>query len=330
VTRLAVSDLTLRYESGGYEVTPVKDLSFEAGDGELVLLLGASGCGKTTLLSALASLLSPVSGSIRIGDVEVTELRGPALADYRRRCIGVVFQAFNLVSSLTAQDNVAMALWNDGRTGRQGRARAAELLGQLGLEDRLRHRPAQLSGGQQQRVAIARALALEPLLLLADEPTAHLDHVQVESVLSLLRAIAAPGRVVVIATHDERLLPMADRVVELSTHTLAGPQGPVRRELADGEVLFDEGDDGDYVYVVEEGEVAIVRRRADGHEEVLTRLGPGRYFGELAPLYGTRRSASARAVRPTVVTGYGVQDFRRIGGAARLADRFGEAPRHLG
>ena len=291
MTALKVRDVTLRYVTGGYEVTPVRDLSFEADDGELVLLLGASGCGKTTLLSALASLLAPAAGSIKLDDIEVTALRGSALAEYRRRSIGVVFQSFNLLASLTAQDNVAMAFWNNGYTGRQGRARAAERLGQLGLEDRLHHRPAQLSGGQQQRVSIARALALDPSMLLADEPTAHLDHVQVESVLHLLRTIAAPGRIVVIATHDERLLPLADRVVELSVRTLAGPVEPVRRELAEGDVLFSEGDPGDYVYVVERGEVALVRRRRDGTDEVFARVGPGSYFGELAPLYGTLRSA---------------------------------------
>jgi len=324
VSALVVRDVTLRHQSGGYEVTPVRRLSFEAADGELVLLLGASGCGKTTLLSALGSLLRPTEGSILVGEVEVTTLEGRALSEYRRRSVGVVFQSFNLLPSLTAQDNVAVALWNDGCSGRQGRARAAEILGQLGLDDRLHHRPSELSGGQQQRVAIARAVALDPQLLLADEPTAHLDHVQVESVLRLLRSIAGPGRVVVIATHDERLLPLADRVVELSAHTLAGPTAPIRRELGDGEVLFAEGDPGDYVYVVEQGEIELVRRRADGSEERFTRVGPGQYFGELAPLYGTLRSASARAVRASVVCGFGVQEFRRLGGAASLAERFGE------
>jgi putative ABC transport system ATP-binding protein len=330
MTALKVREVTLRYVTGGYEVTPVRDLSFEADDGELVLLLGASGCGKTTLLSALASLLAPAAGSIRLDDVEVTALRGSALADYRRRSIGVVFQSFNLLASLTAQDNVAMAFWNNGYTGRQGRARAAERLEQLGLEDRLHHRPAQLSGGQQQRVSIARALALDPLMLLADEPTAHLDHVQVESVLHLLRTIAAPGRIVVIATHDERLLPLADRVVELSVRTFAGPVEPIRRELAGGDLLFSEGDPGDYVYVVERGEVALVRRRRDGTDEVFSRVGPGSYFGELAPLYGTLRSATAKAIVPTVVVGYGVQEFRRVGGASRLEDHFGQTAQHAG
>ena len=120
----------------------------------------------------------------------------------------MVYQSFNLIPSLTALDNVAVASWNAGASGRAGRNRAREVLETLGLSDRLRHRPSDLSGGEQQRVAIARALCLDPQLLLADEPTAHLDELQVEGVLRLLRDSARPGRMVIVATHDDRLLPL--------------------------------------------------------------------------------------------------------------------------
>ena len=277
-----------------------------------MLLLGASGCGKTTLLSALASLLRPASGSIRVGDVEVTELRGAALTAYRKRTVGVAYQSFNLVPSLTSLDNVAVAAWNTGASGQEGRARARAVLESLDLADRLKHRPADLSGGEQQRVAIARALCLDPPLLLADEPTAHLDEMQVEGVLRLLRDAARPGRVVVVATHDDRLLPLADRVVELTPRRQPVHLEPVQVTLAKGEVLFAQGDAGDVAYVVDDGEVELVRERDDGTQEVVQRAGVGRYFGELAPLFGLRRTATARATTDTVVTAFTPHDLRTL------------------
>ncbi|MGI9031987.1 MAG: ATP-binding cassette domain-containing protein [Ilumatobacteraceae bacterium] len=304
-------DLALEYERGGYVVRPIDGLDLDAADGELVLLVGASGCGKTTLLSALASLLRPAAGTIHVGDVDVTALAGTTRDDYRRRGVGIVFQAFNLLSALTAVDNVAVPLWNDGAGGGRARRRAEELLTDLGLGDRLHHRPAMLSGGQQQRVAIARALALDPPLLLADEPTAHLDAAHVEHVRGVLRRAAAPGRVVVVATHDERLLPIADQVVELSAARETAVE-PERLELATGEVLFREGEPGDVAYVVEEGRIELVRRLADGTEELVLDAGPGRWFGELAPMYGLARTATARAAEPSVVTACSPQQLRKL------------------
>jgi putative ABC transport system ATP-binding protein len=276
-----------------------------------VLLLGASGCGKTTLLSMFARLLTPTSGSITFGDIDVTGLSGTGLVEYRRRTVGIVFQAFNLIPSLTARENVQIAVQSAKVPARAAKARAEELLRQVGLEDRMTHRPADMSGGQQQRVAIARALAHDPPLVLADEPTAHLDYIQVDGVLRLLRELAQPGRVVVVATHDERLLPLADRVVELTSRAAGDARPPERVELAPGEVLFRQGDPGDLVYVVESGDVEIFRETSDGPDERVTVIEPGGYFGELAPMFGLRRSAGARALGGTVVcTGYSLRDFR--------------------
>jgi putative ABC transport system ATP-binding protein len=308
---LEVRDLTIEYTSGGYKVRPINDLSIDVASGELVLLLGASGCGKTTLLSALATLLTPTSGMIRVAGIEVTRLRGPALVEYRRKTVGVVFQAFNLIPSLNARENVEVPLRAAGASRRDARARAEELLAHVGLVDRMDHRPGDLSGGQQQRVAIARALAHDPPLVLADEPTAHLDYIQVDGVLRLLRELAQPGRVVVVATHDDRLLPLADRVVELSARAVADARPPAQVELAAGQVLFHEGDPGDLVYVVESGEVELVRELATGGEELVHLSQPGGYFGELAPMFGLRRSATARARDAAVVTGYSLRDFRQ-------------------
>jgi putative ABC transport system ATP-binding protein len=310
MSTLELRDVTIEYSSGGYVVRPIHHLDLDVPDGQLVLLLGASGCGKTTLLSALASLLRPARGSIRVGDVEVTQLRGAALAEYRRRTVGVVYQSFNLVPSLNALDNVAVAAWNAGASGRAGRARAQTVLESLDLGDRLKHRPSDLSGGQQQRVAIARALCLDPPLLLADEPTAHLDELQVEGVLRLLRDAACPGRVVVVSTHDDRLLPLADRVVELTPRHRPAHVEPKQLTLSKGEVLFAQGEEGDVAYVVDSGEIELVLERDDGTEEVVHRATAGQYFGELAPLFGLRRSATARAATDAVITAFTPHDLR--------------------
>ena len=313
---LTVRDLGVEYSSGGYRVRPLDHLDLDIAEGELVLALGASGCGKTTLLSALASILTPTSGSILLqhGDraTEVTALRGAELTAYRRSSVGIVFQAFNLVPSLTAVENVAAPLLIAGTSRRRALERARTLLADVDLSDRLDHRPGGLSGGQQQRVAIARALAADPPLVLADEPTAHLDYVQVEGVLRLLRSLAGPGRIVVVATHDERLLPMADRIIELSPRVAPGQTARIERSLEAGEVLFRQGDPGDLVYVVESGAVEVSRERVDGPDEVVARYGPGQYFGELAPLYGLRRSATARAAEPTTVVGHPPVEFRHL------------------
>jgi putative ABC transport system ATP-binding protein len=312
MAELEVRGLTVQYASGGYVVRPIDGLDLQVPSGELVLLLGASGSGKTTLLSVLAGILTPAEGTIRFGDVEVTGLRGGALTDYRRHTVGIVFQSFNLVPSLTALENVQAPLWAAKVKAEATRARARQLIEQVGLADRADHRPSDLSGGQQQRVAIARALAHDPPLLLADEPTAHLDYIQVESILRVLRELASPGRVVIVATHDERLLPLADRVVEMTPRAPSDAQIVKHLVLEPGQTVFEQGDRSDLVYVIEEGEVEIVRVRDDGAEERLASLGESRYFGELGPLFGLRRSATARAVTRAVVTGYPVRDFRHL------------------
>ena len=262
------------------------------------------------MLSVLAGILTPAAGTVRFGDVEVTRLKGQAMTEYRRHTVGVVFQAFNLVPSLSASENVQAPLRAAGVRGSTARRRAEELLERVDLADRMMHRPGDLSGGEQQRVAIARALAHDPPLILADEPTAHLDYIQVEGVLRLLRSLAGPGRMVVVATHDERLSPLADRVVAMTAMAGGEERPPETRSLVAGEVVFEQGDEGDLVYVVEDGEIVIVRQLVAGGEEVLSYIGPGTYFGELAPLFGLRRSATARATAPTTLTAYTIRTFR--------------------
>jgi putative ABC transport system ATP-binding protein len=307
---LEVTDLTVEYSSGGYKVRPLNDFTLHVDKRELTVLLGASGCGKSTLLSAIAGLLRPLSGSIRVGDAEVVGLGNRALTQYRQTSVGVVFQAFNLIPSLSARENIEIICRTAGQSRTAGRERAEHLLEMMDLGNRMNHRPGSMSGGQQQRVAIARALALDPPVVLADEPTAHLDYIQVEGVLKTLRDLADADRAVIIATHDERLLPLADRIVELSPRVAHAATVDEDRSLEDGEVLFRQGEPGALVYTVESGLIQLVRQRDDGAEEVVSEIVPGAYFGELAPTFGLPRSAMARAVGPTIVTGYPVSEVR--------------------
>ena len=324
---LRITNLTIEYVQGGYAVKPIDGMTTEAHDGELVILLGPSGSGKTTLLSCLAGLLTPAAGTIHVGETSVTALEGADLADYRRHGVGIVFQAFNLIPSLTARENVAAPLQLAGVGRADANARATELLARVGLEQRMRHRPGELSGGQQQRVAIARALVHDAPLIVADEPTAHLDFVQVEEVLSLIRELAVSGKLVVVATHDGRFSALADRVIDLTPPSTREDIATRRVELHPGEILFEQGDVSDLVYEVESGTMELFRRQVDGGEDLLARRGPGTYFGEIGPLLGLPRAASARAREPTLLTGYGRQEFRRrqraggLGSVESNADR---------
>jgi len=317
---LRIKELVVEYSSDRYAVRPIDGLDLEVTAGSLVILLGPSGCGKTTLLSCLGGILSPTAGSIEFGDVEVTTLDRRALAAYRRDTVGIVFQAFNLVASLSAVENVMVPLWAAGRSRRAARERAEELLTRVGLQDRMRHRPGDLSGGQQQRVAVARAIALDPPLILADEPTAHLDFIQVEEVLRLIRELATGERVVVVATHDTRILPLADRVVELVPQLISIHREPETVSLTSGSVLFEQGSIGDLIYIVSEGELEVVRELAAGGEELLKVALPGDYFGEIGPLFGMPRSATVRARTDATVVGYTAQAFRQRLGAAGVRD----------
>lgn len=317
---LRIKDLVVEYASGQDTVRPIDGLSLDVSEGSLAILLGPSGCGKTTLLSCLGGILKPTKGRIEFGDIDLTALNAQDLSSYRRNTVGIVFQAFNLVPSLTALENVMVPLRAARVSREEARERAEALLARVGLAARMHHRPGDMSGGQQQRVAVARAIALDPPLLIADEPTAHLDYIQVEEVLRLIRELASGERVVVVATHDTRMLPLADRVVELVPNMSATDHEPETIELAAGEVLFEQGTMGDSIYIVSKGEIELVRELETGEEELLKVAKPGDYFGEMGPLFALPRSATARAGTDATVVGYTVQAFRGMLGAGGSRD----------
>ncbi|HYZ69265.1 MAG TPA: ATP-binding cassette domain-containing protein [Mycobacterium sp.] len=326
---LSIQDLVVEYASGADIVRPIDGFNLDVAAGSLVILLGPSGCGKTTLLSCLGGILRPSGGAIKFGDVDVTALDARGLSTYRRETVGIVFQAFNLVPSLTALENVMVPLLASGMARRAAFKKAEQLLSRVGLQGRMSHRPGDLSGGQQQRVAVARAIALDPPLILADEPTAHLDFIQVEEILRLIRELAAGDRMVVVATHDSRILPLADRVVELVREFATTDRPPETVELQAGEVLFEQGTMGELIYIVSEGELEVVRELPSGAEEMLKVVKRGDYFGEIGPVFQLPRNATVRACSDAMVVGYTVRAFRERLGVGGVRDLIEHRPLQL-
>ena len=211
---IRVRDVVMRFPTGGRLLTILHGITLDIETGEVCAITGPSGSGKSTLLGLVAGLDRPSSGSIAVAGVEITRLHEDALARFRRDTLGYVFQSYHLIPTLTAEENVAVPLEIAGAPNALGRARS--LLGDVGLGDRAHHYPVQLSGGEQQRVALARAVALDPALLLADEPTGNLDSTTGTQIIELLLALRRRrGATLVLVTHDEALTRHADRVVKL-------------------------------------------------------------------------------------------------------------------
>jgi len=211
---IRVRDVVMRLPSGGRSLTILDGITLDVAAGEVCAITGPSGSGKSTLLGLVAGLDRPSSGSIVVAGVEITRLDEDALARFRRETLGYVFQSYHLIPTLTAVENVAVPLEIAGASNALGRARA--LLDDVGLGDRAHHYPMQLSGGEQQRAALARAVALDPGLLLADEPTGNLDSATGARIIELLLALKRRrGATLVLVTHDEALARHADRVVAL-------------------------------------------------------------------------------------------------------------------
>jgi putative ABC transport system ATP-binding protein len=211
---IRVRDLVMRLPSGGRSLTILDGITLDVAAGELLAITGPSGSGKSTLLGLVAGLDRPSSGSIVVGGVDITRLDEDALARFRRETLGYVFQSYHLIPTLTAVENVAVPLEIAGVPNALARARV--LLDDVGLGDRAHHYPVQLSGGEQQRAALARAVALDPGLLLADEPTGNLDSATGTRIIELLLELRRRrGATLVLVTHDDALARHADRVVVL-------------------------------------------------------------------------------------------------------------------
>jgi putative ABC transport system ATP-binding protein len=215
----AIECLALRkqFTVGQQAVHALRGVNLEVATNELLMLVGPSGCGKTTLISIIAGVLDSTSGSCKVFGNDWRLLSQNQKAKYRSKQVGFVFQSYNLIPALTAQDNVMVPLLIDGVNRKEARARAAAALERVALGEKLKAVPSQLSGGQQQRVAIARALVHNPRLLVCDEPTSALDEANGRNVMTMLRELSlAPDRAIVVVTHDQRIYHFADRIAVMN------------------------------------------------------------------------------------------------------------------
>jgi putative ABC transport system ATP-binding protein len=220
---LDVREVTKNYKLGSVDVTALDGITFSVSAGDFLAIAGPSGSGKTTLLNMVGGLDVPSSGEIRIDGERLDLLADAKRADLRAHKIGFIFQTFNLIPVLTAYENVEYPLLLRKDRERERRSRVEAALAQVGLSDRMRHRPSELSGGQQQRVAIARALVADPAVILADEPTANLDGHTSHEIIELMRKINADRKTTFIfSTHDQRIVKIADRVLEIVDGRIQG------------------------------------------------------------------------------------------------------------
>jgi len=228
---IQVKKLRKEYPMGDETVVALRDIELEIEKGQIVCIFGPSGSGKSTLLNQLAGLERPTSGSVTIGGVPLDRLSENALAEFRQKHLGFVFQSYNLLPTMTAAENVALPLMFRGVPREQRQKAAAEMLAMVGLEKRRDHYPSQMSGGQQQRVGIARAFVARPAVVYADEPTGNLDSKTTLEVMEMIRSFARKFRqTIVMVSHDPQMAEYADRILTLKDGEIISDE---RRELSD-------------------------------------------------------------------------------------------------
>lgn len=311
---IEISGLSKTYKTPAGDFPALRGIDIRFNLGELVAVIGKSGSGKSTFINCLSGIDNPTSGSIRIGDTRLEKLNENQMADWRGRNLGVVFQFFQLLPTLTVLENIMLPLEITHRLPKkEWRPHARKLLEKVGLEEQADKLPAALSGGQQQRVAIARALVNDPPLIIADEPTGNLDSAMAEEVFQLFRRLVAEGKTILMVTHDDDFARRVDRTVIIADgqvlnefivralHQLskdlimeiAATAQPVN--LPPGSLIFSQGDVGDCFYIILDGECEIIYQHPAGGEILLNCLKPGEYFGEAALIRAAPRNANVRA-----------------------------------
>jgi len=309
-----IAGLTKVYRTQAGDFTALRGIDIRFEPGELVAVIGKSGSGKSTFINCLSGIDFPTSGSIRIGDTCLQDLDERQMARWRGRNLGIVFQFFQLLPTLTVIENIMLPLEiTHSRPKKEWRTHAMRLLERVGLPEQANKLPGALSGGQQQRVAIARALVNDPPLIIADEPTGNLDSNMAEEVFRLFKSLVAEGKTVLMVTHDDDFARRVDRTVIIAdgqvvneflvkalrhlskdlVMEIAAEVEPIR--LAPGASVFRQGEVGDCFYIILDGECDVLYQRPGGGETLLIRRQPGEYFGEAALIHAAPRNASVRA-----------------------------------
>jgi len=308
---------TFQNAAGVFPVLKGIDASFYRG--EFVGVIGKSGSGKSTLINMMTGIDRPTSGEVYIGDVAVHELTENQLAVWRGKNIGIVFQFFQLLPTLTLQENIMLPMdFCNTYPLRERKERARELLTMVDMEEHADKLPSAISGGQQQRVAIARALANDPPIIVADEPTGNLDSLTAEAIFEMFDGLIKQGKTIVMVTHDSAMAKRATRTILIAdgeivnewvakalpmlTHTqmLEATHYIEPEHFEPGQVIMRQGQAGDNFYIITRGNVEIALSRPGANDVVVTRMAPGMYFGEIEMLRGENAIATARAAESPV------------------------------
>jgi sulfate-transporting ATPase len=311
---LRLDDVVRGFDTPAGRETALKGVSFEANAGELVVLVGKSGSGKSVVLNLLGGLDRPTSGSVQVGGVQLETLSDSALTTWRRHTLGCMLQGHSLFGSLNVLDNVRLPLELAGRVPSRERSEVArERLAEVGMLNYAQARPSNLSEGQRRRVALAQALANDPPVLLADEPTQSLDPPRAAAVFRLFGRLAEAGKCVIMATRDYDLATHATRALVLSNGEIvsehvsaalpaldlaqlnAAAERMTPRRYAPGQLVVRQGERADRFFIIARGQAEVLIERPDGEPVHVNTLQPGQYFGEIALVRGGARTATVRA-----------------------------------
>jgi ABC-type lipoprotein export system ATPase subunit len=307
-------DVNKYYQSAAGDYHALKDIDLCICAGEFVSIIGKSGSGKSTLLNMITGIDRPSSGEVYVNGTAIHEMNENQLAAWRGENLGIIFQFFQLLPALNLKQNVILPMDLAGKyKPHERRERAEHLLEIVGLADQMQKLPSMVSGGQQQRAAMARALANDPPILIADEPTGNLDSKTAATVFTLFNQLVTEGKTVIIVTHDSSLAKHAHRTALIADGEIVNeyvakalpnltPQQLVAathrlkaREYEPGAMILTEGKDNDQFYIVSKGAVEVILPRPNQSDVIITQLGPGKYFGEIAFFHHGKSNASVRA-----------------------------------